>query len=73
MASYYDYVLGFIPLALLSISATLLVAGWSLTAAVPTAASVSVLAIGHALFVNGPTDDTEVVAETVTAPPVNAD
>ncbi|WP_101297911.1 hypothetical protein [Halegenticoccus soli] len=56
MTGYYDYVLGLIPLALLGITTMLSVVGFPLTTAVPVAASVSGLVIGHALFVNGPVD-----------------
>lgn len=54
MTSYYDIVLGLIPLALFGIAGTLLLLGVQLTVAVPAAALVSVGLIGHALFVNGP-------------------
>ena len=58
MERYYDLVLGLIPLALLGISGLLVLAGYGLTTAVPTGASVSVVLIGHAMFVNGPVDGT---------------
>ena len=56
MTGYYDYVLGAIPLVLLGGTGLLSVAGISLTAAIPLAATIAVLVIGHALFVNAPTD-----------------
>ncbi|MFC6904512.1 hypothetical protein [Halalkalicoccus tibetensis] len=56
MTSYYDMILGLIPLALFGIAGTLTLLGLQLTLAVPVAASVSVGLIGHALFVNEPTD-----------------
>jgi hypothetical protein len=56
MAEYYDYVLGLIPLALLGVTLLLSGVGWNLTAAVPVGATASVALIGHALFVNAPTD-----------------
>ncbi|MFB6096381.1 MAG: hypothetical protein ABEJ74_03220 [Haloferacaceae archaeon] len=56
MTGYYDYVLGFIPAALLGITTTLMLAGISLTTAVPLASTVAVAAMGHAMFVNGPVD-----------------
>ena len=56
MAGYYDYVLGAIPLALLGGTGLLSVTGMSLSAAIPLAAALAVLVIGHALFVNAPTD-----------------
>ena len=54
--NYYDLVLGLIPLALIGIAVPLVLTGVDLTVAVPLAGSVSVGLIGHALFVNGPTD-----------------
>jgi hypothetical protein len=56
MTGYYDYVLGAIPLALLGGTGLFNVAGVSVTTAIPLAATVAVLVIGHALFVNAPTD-----------------
>ncbi len=56
MTTYYDAVLGLIPLALVGIVGTLVVAGFELTTAVPVASSFSIAVIGHALFVNGPVD-----------------
>jgi hypothetical protein len=74
MTGYYDYVLGFIPFALLGITGALTVAGVGLTTAVPVAASVSALAIGHALFVNAPVDAPSPTTEVAPAPDVpNAD
>ena len=69
MPGYYDYILGAIPLALLGITAMLTTTGMSLTTAVPPAAGVSVLLIGHALFVNGPVDEPVGAAD---ASPINA-
>ncbi|SIR86858.1 hypothetical protein SAMN05421858_4189 [Haladaptatus litoreus] len=54
MTGYYDLILGLIPLALIGVTGIVSAAGLSLTAAVPVGATVSVLLIGHALFVNGP-------------------
>ncbi|MFC5365558.1 hypothetical protein [Salinirubrum litoreum] len=77
MTGYYDYVLAFIPLALLGITGALAVAGVGLTAAIPAAASVSALAIGHALFVNAPVDAPSPTADVpnaeAVAQPVQAD
>lgn len=56
MARYYDLVLGLIPLALVGISAALVLAGMDLTTAVPLGAVVSVGLIGHAMFVRAPVD-----------------
>jgi hypothetical protein len=60
MIGYYDYVLGLIPLTLLGLTGLLLVTGMGLTTAVPLGAGVSGLVVGHALFVNGPVDPTDV-------------
>ncbi len=54
MTSYYDLILGLIPLALLGIGGALTLLGLQLSVAVPVAASVAVGLIGHALFVNQP-------------------
>lgn len=56
MTGYYDLILGLIPLALIGVTGAVSAAGLSLAAAVPVGATVSVLLIGHALFVNGPVD-----------------
>lgn len=56
MAGYYDFVLGFIPLALGGGSAALTIAGVSLTTAIIVASLLSVLAIGHGMFVRTPSD-----------------
>ena len=58
MPSYYDVILGLIPLALFGIAGALMIAGLQLVMAVPAAALVAVGLIGHALFVNGPVDAT---------------
>lgn len=55
MTSYYDLILGLIPLALLGIGGTLTLLGLQLTLAIPVAASIAIGLIGHALFVNDPT------------------
>lgn len=81
MTGYYDYILGFIPAALLGITATLMLAGISLTTAVPLASIVAVAAMGHAMFVNGPVDSPETTVpdaqsmsgSSPNAPPANAD
>jgi hypothetical protein len=66
MTSYYDIVLGLIPLALFGIAGPLVLLGVQAVVAVPAAALVSVGLIGHALFVNGPT---EPVTQTRAAAP----
>ena len=82
MTGYYDYVLGAIPLALLGGTGLLSATGVSLSAAIPLAAVLAVLVIGHALFVNAPTDDIVGVDAATGGPnaanathsgPVNAD
>ena len=54
MPDYYDYVLTFVPVALVGITSVLGAAGVDLLVAVPVGAAVASLAVGHALFVNGP-------------------
>lgn len=56
MATYYDYVLGFIPLVLLGIGGGLHVAGLSLQLALATSGLFAIGLMGHALFVNAPVD-----------------
>lgn len=56
MPEYYDYVLGFVPLALVGITAGLSAVGVEFLVAVPVGATAASLAVGHALFVNGPVD-----------------
>ena len=64
MTGYYDLILGLIPLSLIGVTAALSVVGFSITAAVPLAASIPVALIGHALFVNSPVDDTQSTTAT---------
>ncbi|WP_135819619.1 hypothetical protein [Halostella litorea] len=73
MTGYYDLVLGLIPLALLGLTGALTVAGLGLTTAVPVAATVSVGLIGHAMFVNAPTDEGASTNASANVAPVNAD
>jgi hypothetical protein len=56
MTDYYDLVLGLIPLALVSITGVLTLAGVALTVAVPVASLVAVGLMGHAMFVRAPVD-----------------
>ncbi|AUG46708.1 hypothetical protein BVU17_03920 [Haloarcula taiwanensis] len=56
MTGYYDIILGLIPLAMAGITASLLVAGFELTTAIPMASVVTVGLIGHAMFVRAPVD-----------------
>jgi hypothetical protein len=73
MAGYYDYVLGVIPLALFGITGSLSLFGLALNVAVPLAAGVAVLVIGHAMFLKPPVP--RAVSETATphARTINAD
>ena len=71
MTGYYDIVLGLIPVALLGITAALMLVGISLTTAVPIGAFVSMAIIGHAMFVNAPADVPEEPQST--HPRINAD
>jgi hypothetical protein len=74
MAGYYDYVLGVIPLSLFGITGSLSVVGLSVTHAVPVAATVALVVILHAMFVNAPVA-TETVGEVSTphSKTINAD
>jgi hypothetical protein len=54
MTEYYDVVLGLIPVSLAGLTAVLLFAGLSLSAAIPVASLATVGLMGHALFVNAP-------------------
>ncbi|WP_311172781.1 hypothetical protein [Halobellus ordinarius] len=54
MPGYYDYVLGLIPITLFGLSSALVLAGLSLTAALPVAATVAAGIIAHAMFVRAP-------------------
>lgn len=75
MTGYYDYVLGLIPATLFAVTITLSVLGIPLSTAVPVGGGAAALLVGHALFVNGPVDDTpEVPDATASAGPTpNAD
>jgi len=65
MTGYYDLILGLIPLSLIGVTGVLSLVGFSVTSAVPLAASIPVALIGHALFVNSPVDDTQSPTEAV--------
>ncbi len=54
MADYYDYVLGFVPSALVVVTAALNATGVAFPVAMSTGAAIASLAVGHAVFVNGP-------------------
>lgn len=68
MTSYYDMVLGLIPVALFGIGGVLTLLGFSLTVAVPMAACVAIGLIIHALFVNQPGEVAQPASETTSAP-----
>ncbi|MFB6078022.1 MAG: hypothetical protein ABEJ80_03470 [Halarchaeum sp.] len=68
MTSYYDHILGLIPVAFVAVAATLTLAGYGTTVAIPAAGGVAVALVGHALFVNGPRDDPVVSAAETPAP-----
>jgi len=57
MTSYYDHVLGLIPLAFAAVTATLSFTGFPTSVAIPVAGGVGVVLVAHALFVNGPVED----------------
>ncbi|WP_049934554.1 hypothetical protein [Halalkalicoccus jeotgali] len=69
MTNYYDLILVLIPIALLGIGGTLVGVGLPLPIAVPAAASVAIGLIGHALFVNDPSQPTPVPNSASTASP----
>lgn len=54
MVGYYDLVLGVVPFTLLGVTGGLYGVGVDLTLAVPLAAAIAALVIGHGLFVNAP-------------------
>lgn len=70
MTGYYDIVLALIPVALVGITVSLTVVGLSISTAVPVAAVVASLLIGHAMFINSPVEHTE---ETPAHQRLNAD
>jgi len=57
MTGYYDLVLGLIPLAFGAIAAPLIALGFAGTTAIIVASVVAAALIGHAMFVNGPVDE----------------
>jgi hypothetical protein len=78
MTSYYDYVLGLVPVTLLGITAVLAVAGVDYRLAVAVGAGTAALVVGHALFVNGPVPagqrmETASTRSATDHGPVNAD
>ncbi|MGM0371007.1 MAG: hypothetical protein ACQEQJ_00700 [Halobacteriota archaeon] len=58
MTTYYDFVLGLIPLVLLGFGGGLRLAGLRFEIAVAVGGLLAMGLIGHALFVNAPVDST---------------
>jgi len=56
MVDYYDFVLGFIPLAFVGLGGGLYAVGLETTIALTVGGLAAVALVGHALFVNGPVD-----------------
>ncbi|MFB6137483.1 MAG: hypothetical protein ABEJ42_03975 [Halobacteriaceae archaeon] len=54
MATYYDLVLGLIPLTLVGVSGGLRVGGLTTTAAVTVGCLLAITLVAHALFVRSP-------------------
>jgi hypothetical protein len=73
MPDYYDYVLAFVPVALVGITTLLGAAGVDLLVAVPVGAAAASLAVGHALFVNGPVNAADESTVRSASSPANAD
>jgi len=84
MTDYYDHVLGFVPFALVGVTLALRAAGVEYLFAVSAGAALASLAVGHALFVNGPTPrdgitsadgtpDAPATDDAIDAPSVTAD
>lgn len=73
MTGYYDLILGLIPVAFLGTTALLHIAGISLMSALPVAGVIAVGLVGHALFVNGPVDESVSAAQTTGPRPNGAD
>ena len=72
MMSYYDIILGFIPLTLFGISSLLWLTGVPFTMAVPAGALIAVGLIGHALFVNGPGKESATAPVSTSSPSTNS-
>ncbi len=73
MVGYYDIVLGLIPVALVGITAALLLVGLPTTGAVPIGAVVAIGLMGHGMFVRSPTDSRSDETTGTRSAPVNAD
>lgn len=73
MANYYDLILGIIPVTLLGTSTGLHAAGVSITTAVAIGGFTAAILVGHALFINGPTDTTTAAHTTGTGTASNTD
>ena len=72
MTGYYDIVLGLIPLSLAGLTGLLVLAGVSLTFAVPLASVVAVGLMGHAMFVNAPVSTPPRAAQEYQQPAADA-
>lgn len=59
MATYYDYILAFIPLVLLGLGGGLSMAGLGTHTALVVAGLVTLGLVGHALFINAPTRESQ--------------
>lgn len=57
MVGYYDAVLGLVPASLLGVTGSLYGLGIDLGIALPLAAAVAAMVIGHGLFVNAPVEE----------------
>ncbi|MFB6297397.1 MAG: hypothetical protein ABEH56_02635 [Salinirussus sp.] len=68
MVDYYDYVLALIPIVFAGTTAAAVLAGLSLTAAIPAGSVGAVSLIGHAMFVRSPEEIAAPSHETRDAP-----
>ena len=71
MTSYYDLILGLIPLAFVGVTGLLVLRGIGLTTAVPLGALVSLGLVIHGMFINGPVD-TPAASPAEREPPINS-
>lgn len=53
---YYDFVLGVIPVSMVSVPAMLFIIGFPFAVSIIVGSFVSVALVGHAMFVHPPTD-----------------
>lgn len=73
MSHYYDLVLALIPVSLVGIVGLLVTVGIPTSSAIPLGAAVSLGLIGHALFINSPTDHTSERTQNRSTPGVNVE